>query len=146
MNKNEKFLRIIVADDDMEDIQLVKESLEENHLPVNVVEVESGEALLKMLRGRNDKSIPQLKPHLIIMDINMPKKNGFETLVELKNDKELCAIPVIIFSTSRSQTDIQKAYRLGANCFISKPITSAEWHNTIGKLGRFWIECASLSQ
>lgn len=144
MTTPRKNLRILVADDDLEDIQLVKESLLENQLTVDVNDVENGQELLEVLRTKPVPATSRQKPHLIIMDINMPRKNGFETLKELKEDKDLRGIPVVIFSTSKAPADIKKAYELGANCFISKPQTASEWHNIIGKLGRFWTECASL--
>ncbi|WP_207491802.1 response regulator [Aridibaculum aurantiacum] len=140
-----KYLRILVADDDVEDVQLVKESLLENQVKADVNEVDNGQALLETLRSTTSNNKAKLKPHLIIMDINMPRKNGFETLKELKADEDLRSIPVVIFTTSKAAGDIKLAYELGANCFITKPQTATEWHNTIGKLGRFWTECASLT-
>jgi CheY-like chemotaxis protein len=133
-------LRILLADDDKEDIQLVKDYLVDNNVPADVNEVANGQQLLETLRSSGSKHSDQPVPHLIIMDINMPRKNGFETLRELKADNHLKHIPVVIFTTSTAPEDVKRAYELGANCFISKPLTSHEWRNTIGKLGRFWLE------
>lgn len=140
-----KQLRILLVDYDHEDIELIKESLQLNQLPIDVKNVDNGQALLQALKNKNNYGVLKPKPHLIIMDLNMPRKDGFETLQELKLDKDLRGIPVIILSTSQSPLDIAKAYHLGASCFISKPRTSGEWCSTMGKLGRFWLECASLS-
>jgi CheY-like chemotaxis protein len=142
VKKSTPSFRLIVADDDAEDIQLIRESLEENDLQASIKEVENGELLLNELRGTKmpDRG---LNPHLILLDLNMPRKSGFDVLKELKEDKNLRSIPIVIFSTSTSEKDVKKAYELGANCFICKPNNLEGWHATIGKLGRFWIECAT---
>lgn len=139
-NKN---FRIFVADDDQEDIQLLRDCLVENKVIAEISEAANGNELLEKLR--NNQTANQHKPHLILLDINMPRKNGFETLKELKEDKNLCTIPVIVFSTSGSEKDIEKAYELGANCYVSKPRTAKEWVKTIGSIGHFWCDCAKVA-
>jgi chemotaxis family two-component system response regulator Rcp1 len=142
MKISTKQLRIFVADDDVEDVQLLKNCLSDNNVSADVSAAEDGKELLDRLRMDSDTG--KRKPHLIMLDINMSRKNGFETLQELKQDKELCTIPVVIFSTSDEQRDVRKAYELGANCYISKPHSAVEWMSTIGMLGHFWSECAAL--
>jgi CheY-like chemotaxis protein len=75
----------------------------------------------------------------------MPRKSGFEALQELKQDVVLRKIPVVVFSTSHTSKDVEKAYELGASCFVSKPDSLEEWCDKMGKLGRFWIECVRVS-
>lgn len=137
--------RILIADDDTDDIQLTKDCFNENHLHIHVNEVADGQILMDHL-NRITK-IPDCSdlPQLILLDLNMPRKGGFEALKELKQDHHLRKIPVVVFSTSNASNDIDKAYELGASCFISKPNTFEEWCEKMGKLGRFWIDCVKVS-
>ena len=133
--------RILIADDDKDDIQLTKDCFDENKLNVKIDEVADGQHLVELLQGKG-KSYPfKDLPQLILLDLNMPRKSGFEALVEIKADENLCKIPIIVFTTSKSPKDIEKAYLLGANCFVSKPNTLDEWCEKMGQLGRFWIDC-----
>jgi two-component system, chemotaxis family, response regulator Rcp1 len=140
MPHSTKSLKIIVADDDEEDIFFVKECLMDNHLPAEIIEAGNGETLLTMLRKGAASNYISCKPDLILMDINMPKKNGLETLREIKADANLSAIPVIILSTSQSPGDIQRAKDLGATCYLTKPQTATEWQVMISKLGVYWSQ------
>ena len=140
INKVRPF-RILIADDDTDDIQLTKDCFDENKLPIHVNEVGDGQILLDHLKGITDASNLRNLPQLILLDLNMPRKNGLEALKELKQDNELRKIPVVIFSTSQASEDIKKAYELGASCFVSKPSTLEEWCHKMDKLARFWIDC-----
>jgi CheY-like chemotaxis protein len=140
MTHSTKPLRIIVADDDEEDILFVRESLHDNHLAAEITEAGNGELLMSILRKANRSNNSPGRPHLILMDINMPRKNGLEVLKEIKEDADLKSIPVVILSTSQSPADIQLAKDLGASCYITKPQTATEWHNMIQKLGVYWSE------
>ncbi|TDH23084.1 response regulator [Segetibacter sp. 3557_3] len=140
-----KPFRILIADDDAEDIEFARTSFEENNLPVEVNDVEDGQLLMDHLRKKAKEQNLQALPQLIIMDINMPRKDGFEALKEIKEDNDFCRIPVVVLSTSSSSKDIEKAYELGANCYVTKPKTATDWARTMGDLGRFWIQCATWS-
>ena len=133
--------RILIADDDNDDIQLTKDCFEENKLNVKIDEVADGQCLVELLQGKGKKYPFKDLPQLILLDLNMPRKSGFEALAEIKADENLCKIPVIVFTTSKCPKDIEKAYLLGANCFVSKPNTLDEWCEKMGQLGRFWIDC-----
>ncbi len=128
--------RILIADDDSDDVQLTKDCFDHNKLPVIINDVYDGQILMDRL----NTDLINL-PHLILLDLNMPRKNGLEALEEIKNNKSFCKIPVVVFSTSKANIDIEKAYELGASCFISKPDTVDEWCDKINKIGKFWIEC-----
>lgn len=136
---------ILIADDDSDDVQLTRDCFDENNLPIRVNDVNDGQLLVEHLKNlvsdANDRALPQL----ILLDLNMPRKTGLEALQELKADTRLCRIPVIIFSTSKAQKEIDKAYELGASCFVSKPNTLEEWCDKMGKLGRFWLDCVKVS-
>ena len=144
-NTNDRVpFRILIADDDNDDIQLTKDCFEENKLNVKIDEVADGQCLVELLQGKG-KSYPfKDLPQLILLDLNMPRKSGFEALAEIKADENLCKIPIIVFTTSTSPKDIEKAYLLGANCFVSKPNTLDEWCEKMGQLGRFWIDCVKV--
>ena len=135
---------ILIADDDLDDVQLTRDCFDENNLPILVNNVNDGQLLLDHLKTLALESERAL-PHLILLDLNMPRKTGLETLQELKADARFCRIPVIIFSTSKAQKDIDKAYELGASCFVNKPNTLEEWCDKMGKLGRFWLDCVKVS-
>jgi CheY-like chemotaxis protein len=141
----QKPFRILIADDDEEDIQLTKECLSGNRMPVDVNDVEDGQYLMDLLNSsETGNGQPQL-PQLILLDINMPRKNGLQALKEIKEDAQLCKIPVVMFTTSVAPKDIERAYALGANCYVTKPQSIQEWCKVVGDLGRFWIECVKLA-
>ncbi|MDB5245811.1 MAG: response regulator receiver protein [Segetibacter sp.] len=137
--------RILIADDDTDDVQLTKDCFNENQLPVAVNEVNDGQLLMDHLKGMANVNGSRNLPQLILLDLNMPRKSGLEALQELKQDDTLRKIPVVIFSTSKAAKDIERAYELGASCFVSKPNTLEEWCDKMGKLGKFWIECVRVS-
>jgi CheY-like chemotaxis protein len=136
--------RILIVDDDEEDVQLTKECLADNKHPVDVNEVEDGQYLMDLLRNREQQGTTQL-PQLILLDINMPRKDGLQALKEIKEDVDLCKIPVVMFTTSIAPKDIERAYALGANCYVTKPQSVKEWCKVVEDLGRFWIECVKLA-
>lgn len=140
-----KFFRILIADDDNDDVQLTKDCFKESKLPIDVFEVEDGQVLLDRLKEMNNASKSKHLPQLILLDINMPRKTGFEVLQELKGDDNLRKIPVVVFSTSHSLKDVERAYELGASCFVSKPDSLEEWCDKMSKLGRFWVECVRVT-
>lgn len=141
---NNQILRIIAADDDFEDFQLIKNAFQENNFQVQLSHVEDGQYLIEILNAQSKNHKLGDLPHLILLDLNMPRKHGLEVLKELKGNILLRKISIIIFTTSKSQADIKKAYELGANCYVAKPQTASEWHKTIGDLGNFWINCVIL--
>ena len=85
-------------------------------------------------------------PQLILLDLNMPRKGGLEALEEIKQDEIFRKIPVVVFSTSNAQKDIEKAYELGASCFVNKPNSLEEWCDKMKKIGKFWVECVRVPQ
>ncbi|MEO5999868.1 MAG: response regulator [Chitinophagaceae bacterium] len=136
--------RIIVADDDFEDFQLIKKTFLENEVDVHISHVENGQYLMDILTAQSKHPKLGNLPHIILLDLNMPRKTGLEVLKEIKENSLLSKILIIIFTTSTSSTDIKKAYELGANCYVTKPQSASEWTQKIGMLGRFWMECVKL--
>ena len=136
--------RILIADDDEDDVQLTRDCFIDNNLHVSINDVADGQHLIDHLKkgaGAQKLDLPQL----ILLDLNMPRKGGFEALAEIKADNVLCKIPIVVFTTSKAPKDIEKAYELGASCFVNKPNTLDEWCSKLGQLGRFWIECVDVA-
>ena len=136
---------ILMADDDADDLLLAKDALAESHLQSEVHVVENGEELLDYLfhRGKySDGSAP--RPSLILLDLNMPRKDGREVLRELKADPDLRRIPVVVLTTSKADTDVGIIYELGANSFITKPVEFAALVNIMKLLGSYWLGLVEL--
>ncbi len=144
--KDKKSINILIADDDPDDRQMTKEALEENYLLNSLHFVEDGEQLLDFLkrRGKYKDPLTSPRPGLILLDLNMPRKDGREALNEIKSDPELKSIPVIIFTTSKAEEDILKSYNLGVNCFITKPVTFSGLLDVARSIGQYWFEIVEL--
>ncbi len=141
-----KTMVILMADDDADDRLLAKDAFTECQLPGEVRFVEDGEDLLDYLqrRGKYTQESNSPLPNLILLDLNMPKKDGREALREIKSNPELRRIPVIVLTTSKSDTDISKIYDLGANSFISKPVSFDALVKVIRIIGQYWCETVEL--
>ena len=133
-------LTVLMADDDADDCLLVKDAFKESRLPSDLRCVEDGEALLEYLYRRGKYSDSSLAPHpaLILLDLNMPRKDGREALREIKSDPELRDIPVVVLTTSMNKADMDFSYGLGASSFITKPDTFEGLVNAISSLSRYW--------
>jgi two-component system response regulator len=141
-----KPITILMADDDEDDRLLTREALEESKVLNNLHCVEDGVELLNYLRraGKYADVDTYPWPGLILLDLNMPRKDGRETLKELKADPELKAIPVVILTTSQQEEDMVKGYGLGAASFITKPVNFEGLVNLMKALGKYWIEFVEL--
>ena len=137
---------ILMADDDADDRLLAKDALTECKLANDLHFVENGEELMDYLQRRGKYSAPGVapRPGLILLDLNMPRKDGREALREIKSDPELKRIPVVVLTTSKADTDIGRIYELGANSFVSKPVTFDSLVNVMKVLGSYWFEIVEL--
>ncbi|QCR21486.1 response regulator [Pontibacter sp. SGAir0037] len=137
---------ILVADDDAEDRMLVKEALEESRLTNQILFVENGEELLDYLQNRGKFSDKEEypTPGLILLDLNMPKKDGREALKEIKADDSLRMIPVVVLTTSKAEEDILRTYDLGVSSFITKPVTFSALVDVMKTLSKYWFEIVEL--
>ncbi|MFP4598765.1 MAG: response regulator [Persicimonas sp.] len=133
---------ILMADDDVEDIMLAEDALEEARLANDFRAVKDGEELMDYLMRRGDYTDPAdaPRPGLILLDLNMPRKNGFEALEEIKAEPTLRQIPVVVLTTSRAEEDIYRSYDLGVNSFISKPVSFAGLVDAMKVLGQYWFQ------
>jgi CheY-like chemotaxis protein len=127
--------KIIVVDDDVEDFLIIKDAFIENHLEAEIVSCKSGDELFRYLYDSNDDQLPSL----IILDISLPVKDGFEILYDIKLDARLRKIPLIILSMHSNQVNINKAYDLGANCYIKKPMIFSDMINIAASIKRLWL-------
>lgn len=139
-------ISILIAEDDAEDRMLAKEALVESRLANNVVFVEDGEELLDYLLNRGKYKDENLfpTPGLILLDLNMPRMDGREALMEIKNHAALKRIPVVVLTTSRADEDIIRSYDLGVNSFITKPVTFDSLVDVMKVIGRYWFEIVEL--
>jgi len=143
---NKKPVVILMADDDADDRMLTKEALEESRVVNDLRFVEDGEELLDYLlhRGRFAAEGASPKPGLILLDLNMPKKDGREALKEIKAYPELRRIPIVVMTTSKAEEDIYRSYDLGANSFITKPVTFDRLVELMRTMGEYWVEFVEL--
>lgn len=141
---------ILMADDDPDDRLLVKDALGESEATAKVADqlrfVNDGEDLMDYLLRRGKHSDPDAspRPDLILLDLNMPRKDGREALREIRAQKEFQHIPVIVFTTSRAESDIKLVYGLGANSFVTKPVSFESLVHTLSVLTRYWLGIVEL--
>ena len=145
LNKSNQVV-ILLADDDEEDRMLACDALVESRLSNEIYCVTDGEDLMDYLNCRGKYTPPALapRPGLILLDLNMPKKDGREALREIKADPELRQIPIVILTTSKADEDILRSYDCGASSFISKPVTFEGLVDLMKGLGRYWFEIVDL--
>ena len=146
MSDHARPIVILLADDDEEDRMLAANALEESRVVNDFRFVEDGEELLDYLyhRGRYADPASSPAPGLILLDLNMPRKDGREALREIKADPDLRRIPVVVLTTSKAEEDIYRTYDLGANSFITKPVSFDGLVAVMRDIGRYWIEIVEL--
>jgi chemotaxis family two-component system response regulator Rcp1 len=131
--------QVLLVDDNEDDVFLTTEAFQEANVNAEIIVHRDGVDALAFLHDKTHK-----KPHLILLDLNMPRKDGRETLAELKSDPDLKNIPVVILTTSDSESDIEQAYNLHANSFITKPINFDEFVISVKNLKAFWFKTVKL--
>jgi len=137
---------VLVAEDDPDDRLLIHKAFKKGCESGTLTYVENGEELIKYLRRQppytNEEVYP--RPQLVLLDLNMPKKDGREALKEIKADKELCKIPVIVFTTSHQQEDIVHMYKMGSNSYITKPSTFDGLLSIAREIEVYWFRTVEL--
>lgn len=146
MVSNGKQMMILAAEDDSDDQMLLKEAFEENGFCPRIEFVENGEELLDYLhqKGRYEDAARAPRPDLILLDLNMPTKDGRTALKEIKSDPTLRAIPIVVLTTSNHADDILNSYGLGASSYITKPGSFSMFTEMIRQFGLYWFEVASI--
>jgi CheY-like chemotaxis protein len=146
MKKHGEPITILMADDDADDRRLTRDALEESRLANDLRFVENGEELLDYLRHqgkyKNVETAP--RPGLILLDLNMPRKDGRTALKEMKADPDLRQIPVTVLTTSKADEDIFRSYDLGVNSYIVKPVTFEALVDILQTLEKYWFEIVEL--
>lgn len=139
-------MTILLAEDDPDDRMLTMRALTRNGLLFDVRTVADGEELMDYLHRRGVFGVSEAapRPSIILLDLNMPRKDGREALAEIKSDPVLRRIPVVVLTTSEADQDIQQSYDLGGNAFVTKPVTFDKLSDAIGILGKFWLEVVKL--
>jgi CheY-like chemotaxis protein len=146
MNLEKRPPIMLIAEDDPDDRQWIKEALVVTHVNAEVRFVEDGEELMDFLfhRGKYKTTSTLAYPGMIILDLNMPKKDGREALKEIKSDPRLRHIPIIILTTSKSREDVFRTYDLGANSVILKPVKFSGLTEIMQSLKQYWFEMTEL--
>lgn len=145
MKKMGQPIVILMADDDADDRMLTRDALAESRVLNELRFVEDGEELMDYLKRRGkfaDADAP--RPGLILLDLNMPKKDGREALKEIKSDPDLRRIPIVVMTTSKAEEDIFRSYDFGASSFITKPVTFDRLVELMRALGDYWVEFVEL--
>lgn len=144
--QSSKPVHILIADDDEEDRMLIRQALLRNQINNPMHFVENGEEVLDYLYNRRqyaaDEAYP--RPGLILLDLNMPKMDGREAIIEIKKDPELRSIPIVVLTTSSAEEDILRSYNLGINSFITKPVTFNGFVEVMKILNQYWLEIVEL--
>ena len=146
MKKEGKMITIVLADDDPDDRKLTQEAFLENRLANEFHAVEDGEELMDYLhrRAKYECLRGDALPGLILLDLNMPRKDGREALKEIKADPDLRRIPIVVLTTSKAEEDILRSYDLGVNSYVTKPVTFKSLVELIRVLGSYWFEVVEL--
>lgn len=146
MTPSRSAVHILVADDDPDDCMLTEEAFRTSRLPSTLQFVHDGEQLMSYLQRKApyDDPVRYPMPGLILLDLNMPLKDGRDALAEIKADDRLRAIPVVVLTTSSTEEDIVRSYMDGVNSFITKPVTFAGLQEVVKNIGRYWLEIVRL--
>jgi len=143
MRASKRPFHILLVEDNVGDIYMTQEAMKESSIPYSLNVVRDGEEAMSYLL-RQGKYADIVQPDIILLDLNLPKKNGLEVLKEIKDSPDLGRIPVIVLSTSSAQDDIQKACDLKANCYIIKPINFDKFLKVIKSIMDYWFTVAAL--
>jgi len=146
MSKNAKPVVFLMADDDPDDRLLIKEAFQESLITNTIFFVEDGVELMDYLHRKEKYKNPgdSPMPDLILLDLNMPRKDGREALAEIKSDPHLRYIPVVVLTTSKAEEDIMRSYDIGAAGYITKPVTFDGLVEAIKGLKRYWVQIVRL--
>ncbi len=140
-----KPVEILLVEDSPSDATLTIEALEAGKVANKLTLVEDGVEAMDFLR-RKGKYAKATRPDLIMLDLNLPRKDGREVLAEIKNDPDLKVIPIIVLTTSHSDKDILQSYQLNANCYITKPVDFTQFIDVVKSIEKFWLTVVTLPQ
>ncbi len=142
-NQVTTLVEILLVEDNPGDVRLAEEALRDNKLYNRVSVVQDGVEAIKFLRQKGPYAEAP-RPDIILLDLNLPRKDGREVLAEIKGDRELRRIPVVILTTSQADDDIQRIYDLNGNCYISKPVNWEQFIEIVKSIENFWLTVVKL--
>lgn len=135
--------QVLLVEDNEDDVELTLEALKDSKVRMDVHVVPDGVKAMKFLR-REDEYKDSSLPDLVLLDLNLPKMDGREVLREIREDKNLTDLPVVVLTTSQNEEDICKAYQMHANCYISKPVDFLQFTEIIKQIEGFWLQLVKL--
>lgn len=138
-----KVIDILLIEDNPGDVRLIKESFKGSKMPVRLAVIGDGEEALRFLHRQGDHA-KAVRPHLILLDLNLPRQSGRDLLAQIKADEQLRCTPVIVLSSSEAEQDIRDCYDLHANCYLCKPVNLDQFLKVIRGLEEFWLALAKL--
>ncbi|MBD2665342.1 two-component response regulator [Richelia sinica FACHB-800] len=136
-------VEVLLVEDNPADVELTRIALEDSKISVHLNVVEDGVEAMAFLRKQGYYSDAPY-PDIVLLDLNLPKKDGREVLAEIKNDQKLRRIPVVVLTTSQAEEDITKAYNLAANCYITKPVDFDQFVKIVQSIENFWFAIVKL--
>lgn len=136
-------VEVLLIEDNPGDVRLTQEAFKDGRVYVNLTVANDGVEAMEIL-NRKGPYAEKPRPDLILLDLNLPRKNGREVLAEIKADEELRRIPVIVMTTSKAEQDIHRAYNLNANCYITKPVDLEEFLTVVRSIEDFWLTIVTL--
>jgi two-component system response regulator len=142
-NRQYRAVEILLVEDNPGDVYLIREALRDSKIHNALHVAEDGEEAMAYLMRQGDYTEVH-RPDLVLLDLNLPKKDGYEVLNEIKNDEKLKDIPVVILTTSHTEEDILKSYRLHANCYITKPVDFNQFIKVVRSIEDFWFSIVKL--
>ncbi len=136
-------IEVLLVEDNPGDAQLTRIALEDSKISINLNVVEDGVEAMAFLR-KQEKYVKAVHPDIVLLDLNLPRKDGREVLAEIKADEKLRRIPVVVLTTSQAEEDILKAYNLCANCYITKPVDFDQFVKIVQSIENFWFAIVKL--
>lgn len=136
-------IEVLLVEDNPGDAQLTRIALEDSKISINLNVVEDGVEAMAFLR-KQEKYVNAAHPDMVLLDLNLPRKDGREVLAEIKGDEKLRRIPVVVLTTSQTEEDILKAYNLAANCYITKPVDFDQFVKIVQSIENFWFAIVKL--
>ncbi|BAY74068.1 response regulator receiver protein [Nostoc linckia NIES-25] len=136
-------IEVLLVEDNPGDAQLTRIALEDSKISIHLNVVEDGVEAMAFLR-KQEKYVEAAHPDIVLLDLNLPKKDGREVLAEIKADENLKRIPVVVLTTSQAEEDILKAYNLSANCYITKPVDFDQFVKIVKSIENFWFAIVKL--